>query len=114
VLFTFGGDGCGKPSATFMSMGWPPGSEATGPDTYRQYYRDPSGVLSPSFTGTGTFAPNAALPADAASTGFHRHGWELWVAPSDSEEAVYVVNGDPATGAVVERWPRAVDPVACD
>jgi Immunoglobulin-like domain of bacterial spore germination len=113
VLDTFeGAEHCGWTSVTFMTMGWPPGSEATGPGTYRQYYRDPSGVLSPS--STGSFAPNAALPTDAASTGFHRHGWQLWVAPSDSAEAVYVVNGDPATGAVVERWPRAVVPIGCD
>jgi Immunoglobulin-like domain of bacterial spore germination len=113
VLHAFeGAEHCGWTSVTFMTMGWPPGTETTDSGPYREYYRDPAGLVSPS--RDGSFAPNAALPADAASTGFHRHGWELWVAPSDSDEAVYVVNGDPATGAVVERWPRAVDPIFCD
>jgi len=111
VLHTFeGAEHCGWTPVTFMTMGWPPGTPTTGGGSSREYYRDPSGVLSSS----QSFAPNAALPADAASTGFHRHGWELWVAPSDSDDAVYVVEGDPAAGAVVERWPRAVHPFVCD
>jgi hypothetical protein len=111
VLHTFeGAEHCGWTSVTFMTMGWPPGTATTDNGSYRQYYRDPTDVL----TTSRSFAPNAALPADAAPTGFHRHGWELWVPPSDSDDAVYVVDGDPDTGAVVERWPRAVDPFLCD
>ena len=90
-----------------------PGSEASyGSDSNRQYARDPYGVLSP--PASERFEPNAALPDDAASTGFHRGGWQLWVAPSDSGRAVYLVQGDPGSGGVVERWPRNVDPVLCD
>jgi hypothetical protein len=113
VLHAFeGAEHCGWTSVTFMTMGWPPGTPTADSGSYREYYRDPSGVLS--ISHTESFAPNAALPSDAAPTGFHRHGWELWVAPSDSHDAVYVVDGDPAAGAVVERWPRAVDPILCD
>jgi hypothetical protein len=39
---------------------------------------------------------------------------ELWIAPSDADDAVYVVNGDPAAGGTWERWPRADDPILCD
>jgi hypothetical protein len=107
-----GAEHCGWTSVTFMTMGWPPGTQSDNGVGARQYVRDPSDVVSD--RTAGPFAPSTALPADAAPTGFHRHGWELWVAQSDSDDAVYVVNGDPAAGTVVERWPRAVPPILCD
>jgi hypothetical protein len=114
VLHTFeGAEHCGWTSVTFMTMGWPPGSEAAyGTDSYRQYARDPYGVLFP--LAAEPFEPNAAVPDDAAYTGFHRGGWQLWVAPSDSDRAIYVVQGDPGSGGVVERWTRNVAPAICD
>ncbi len=80
-------------------------------DRARQYVRDPQGIFSSSIAGS--FDGDATLPDDAADTGYHRGDWQLWVAPSDADRAVYLVNADPASH-VVERWARAVDVIACD
>jgi hypothetical protein len=107
-----GPEHCGLTSVTFMAMGWPPGTEApNGGAGARQFVRDPTDVVSD--RTAQPFAPNAALPPDAEYTGLHRGDFHLWVAPSDSDEAIYVVNGDPAAGAVVERWPRVVRTLVC-
>lgn len=107
-----GPDHCGWTSVTFMSIAWPPGSASGSNGRDRQYLRDPSGVLSESTAGP--LAPSATLPGDAAYTGLHRGDWQLWVAPSDADTAVYIVNADPAARGVVERWPRVTTPIFCD
>ena len=101
---------CGWTSITVLSVGWPVGGTDGSGDTTRQYVRDPQGLLG-SMTD-GTFRADASLPEDAADTGYHRGDWQLWVAPSDADRAVYVVNADPAAQGVVERWPRAS--IGCD
>lgn len=105
-------DHCDWESATFMTLTWPLGSSGgawTGwpPGEWRQYIRDPDGIL----TGLleGPFEPAATMPPDAEGTGFHRGSWALWMALSDHAEAVYVVNG-----SLVERWPLARRTIACD
>ena len=106
-----GAEHCGWTSATLLSLGWPVGTETANGDRARQYVRDPQGIFSSSIAGS--FDGDATLPDDAADTGYHRGDWQLWVAPSDADRAVYLVNADPASH-VVERWARAVDVIACD
>ena len=112
VLHTLEGpEHCGWTSITFLHTGWPIGSETDG-NGFRQYLRDPQGLLREDTSGP--FRADAALPSDAVDTGYHRGDWQLWVAPSDGDEAVYLVNAAPAAQGAVERWPRAPSPVLCD
>jgi hypothetical protein len=94
---------CGWQSATMLFIAWPPG---TGPTTYfqgRLYIRDPEGVYGVPFRDG--LARNVTLPADAQSTGYRFGAIEIYVSPSDQDQAIYVVSPRDA-----ERWPR-VDPV---
>jgi hypothetical protein len=94
---------CGWQSATMLFIAWPPGS---GPTTYfqgRLYIRDPDGVYGVPFRDR--LARNVTLPADARATGYRLGAIEIYVSPSDQDEAIYVVSARDA-----ERWPR-VDPV---
>jgi immunoglobulin-like protein involved in spore germination len=114
VLHAFEGpEHCGWTSITFMHLGWPVGTATDGfTDGTRQYLRDPQGLLG-SMTN-GAFRRDASLPEDAVDTGYHRGDWQLWVAPSDADRALYVVNADPAAHGVIERWPRATGFIGCD
>ena len=98
-----GPDHCGWQSATMLFIGWPPGTAATTSASARMYVRDPQGVY-----GADTrerLVRNATLPRDAKPTGYRLGPLELYLAPSDQDEAIYVVA---PSGA--ERWPR-VDPM---
>jgi hypothetical protein len=68
------------------------------------WVRDPKGVLDFEPRLQAEFRPRAALPADAVWTGYAQDGVELWVAPSDSADYVYLVNV--ADRRDVERWVR--------
>jgi hypothetical protein len=91
---------CGWQSATMLNLAWPIGSSARSGDQLRQYVRDPAGEFGP--TLRGRLALNAALPKDAAATGFRLGDIELYLAPSDQDDAIYVV-----ARSGTERWPRA-------
>jgi hypothetical protein len=108
---TEGPDHCGWTSVTFMNLGWPLGTQTEPPGDFRQYVRDPDGLLSSALRTP--FGSDGDLPADVAPSGFSRGDWELWTSPSDVADAVYVVNGDPRAGGTWERWPRAIDIIAC-
>ncbi len=103
-LNTIGGPAhCDWQSATYLHIGWPPGTVAADSRQARLYIRDPHGVVP------GTYRErlrlHATLPPDAAPTGYRLGDVELWLGPSDRDEAVYLVGrGD------VERWPRS-DPM---
>lgn len=72
----------------------------------RQYVRDPEGVLA-GWPLHESYAEGVQLPADATDSGYRSpEGFELWFAESDT--AAYVV-----TPGIVERWPRAVEPIGC-
>lgn len=71
----------------------------------RQYISDPSGALA----DVGLVVPfdnDAALPADATNTGYHRDGGQLWV--SSDGTIAYIVDGNR-----VETWPTPAEPVGC-
>jgi hypothetical protein len=66
--------------------------------SYRQYLRDPIGVMWAYATTSDTYATLTSLPADAIDSGYRSGALELWFAPTGS--AAYVV-----TPTGVERWP---------
>jgi hypothetical protein len=106
-----GPEHCGWTSATFLSLSWPVGTPADGMADARQYVRDPHGILDAETAGS--FRDDTALPVDAEFTGYHRGTWQLWVAPSDADRAVYAVNADPTAQGIVERWTRARELIGC-
>jgi hypothetical protein len=94
---------CGWQSATMLSLAWPIGSVASSGDQLRQYVRDPFGVFGPALRDR--LVLHAKLPVDAAATGFRLGDIAIYLAPSDQDDAIYIVA---PSGA--ERWPRA-DPM---
>ena len=94
---------CGWQSATMLFIVWPPGSAPTSYFTGRLYIRDPEGVYGVRFRDR--LGRNVTVPADARATGYRLGAIEVYVSPSDQDEAIYVVSPRDA-----ERWPR-VDPV---
>jgi hypothetical protein len=70
----------------------------------RLWTRDPEGVLTHFPRAKQEFEAHAALPADAADTGYRYGVVELWLAPSDDGEYVYLVNA--RNRSDVERWVR--------
>jgi hypothetical protein len=94
-----GPDHCGWGSATAMFIGWPLGTNATTFAQARYYLRDPNGVVGPEYRDR--LVRNASLPADAKPTGYRLGPIQLYLSPTDEDEAIYVVA---PSGA--ERWPR--------
>jgi hypothetical protein len=103
-LVTSAGPGhCGWESATYLTIGWPPGTVSSSAAGARLYIRDPHGVVGGSYRDG--LVLHATLPPDARPTG-HRHGSiAIYVSPSDQDQSIYVVGPGAA-----ERWPRS-DPM---
>lgn len=95
---------CGWQTATMLFIGWPPGTTSTSITQARFYIRDPQGAFGSEYRDR--LVLRVMLPADARPTGYRLGSIELYLAPSDQDEAIYVVA---PSGA--ERWPR-VDPAA--
>lgn len=100
---------CDWEAALMMHVGWPPGTEAVGDMPWRQYLRDPKGVLPDNVELRSTLETDAVLPDNASYTGLHTDTAELWLGPDEGDAAVYLAFEDGA----VERWPRPDEPVAC-
>ncbi|HEV2251265.1 MAG TPA: hypothetical protein VGT60_12245 [Candidatus Limnocylindria bacterium] len=94
---------CHWETATMLFIGWPPGTVSTSSAGARTYIRDPQGVYAPAYRDRLDL--HATLPADATPTGYRLGPIELYLSPTDQDEAIYVVA---PSGA--ERWPR-VDPL---
>jgi hypothetical protein len=102
-LATVGGpDHCRWQSATMMFIGWPIGTKATTFAQARYYLRDPQGVIGLDYRDR--LVRDATLPKDAARTGYRLGQIQIYLSPSDQDEAIYVV-----APAGTERWPRVVD-----
>ena len=72
-----------------------------------QYVRDPLGVLGQAGK-LETYAEDVDLPPEASFSGYRSDdGLELWFTPEN--RAAYVVRPD----GLVERWPRASEPIGC-
>ncbi len=95
---------CDWQEATFLSIGWPPGTESMSSADARQYIRDPKGVVPPRNLLT-ILTLDATLPTDARSIGYRLGAIEIHLSSTDQDEAAYVVGPDGA-----ERWPRS-DPM---
>lgn len=98
---------CGWQSATFLSIGWPPGTHSRSAAEARQYIRDPKGVTRTTFRDRLDL--QATLPRDALATGYVHDGIEIYLSPSDQDEAIYVVGS-----RTVERWPRSDPMTLCE
>lgn len=98
---------CGWESAAILHVGWPLGRESEDNSQSRQYVRDPQGALPRDVVSTPPDLA-AVLPEDAEASGFVTDGLELWISPSEVDEAVYLV-----TEGGAERWPRAEE-FACE
>jgi hypothetical protein len=106
-LYTFAGPAhCGWQSATMLFVGWPPGTASTTAGEARQYIRDPNGVFESGFRGR--LARNATVPADARPTGYRYGAIEIYLSPSDQDEAIYLVSPSDR-----ERWPRSDPKIFC-
>ena len=98
---------CGWSSATFLTMGWPPGTGTLSAAHSRQFIRDPAGQV-PHDSLLGTWARNPILPADAEDTGFRYGAIKLYFAPSDQDRYAYLIAPDDS-----ERWPRSDPQTGC-
>ena len=95
---------CDWQSVTMMHRPWPLGTNPTDASGVRQYIRDPKRVIRQENL-RGRLDLHATLPANAVATGYRYQALEIYLSPSDQDEAVYVVG----PGAV-ERWQRS-DPI---
>ena len=96
---------CRWQSATLLFIAWPPGTPrttATPGAQSRFYVRDPEGAFDEMYRER--LVRRATLPPDAVVTGYRLGPIELYLSPTDQDEAIYVVAPPGA-----ERWPR-VDP----
>jgi hypothetical protein len=104
---------CGWGRLVFLVISWPLGFEvkgsAMGNPHIRMFVRlSPPEDLSAAPYFASTFDGNATLPTGARDTGYHRHGWHLWVKDGAIDRAVWLVHGD-----TVERWPASKDIILC-
>jgi hypothetical protein len=97
---------CDWQSATILTIGWPLGTVSANVGQARTYIRDPKGVMGGTYRQN--FVPHAKLPADARATGYQFGAIELYLSPSDEDQAAYL-----ATSSGAERWPRADPFYAC-
>jgi hypothetical protein len=102
-----GPDHCGWQSATFLTIGWPPGTASTTSARARQYIRDPKGVFGSRFRDR--LVRNVTLPPDARPTGYRYGAIEIYLSPSDQDDAIYLLSPTDR-----ERWPRSDPMTACE
>ncbi|MEU1511582.1 hypothetical protein ABZ490_05405 [Streptomyces sp. NPDC005811] len=92
-----GAEHCGWEKAHFLGTGRG--------DDYRQYVRDPDGVLEPGLL-TAPYDDDVRMPADAHDTGYRYGDWRLWL--TEDRTTAYVRTPDG-----VEAWPLAKKAAAC-
>ncbi len=97
---------CGWQAATFLGIGWPPGTRSVSSAELRQYIRDARGVVRSSLRDR--LALGVPLPSDARATGYRYGSIEIFLSPTDQDDAIYVVGP-----SAVERWPRSDPMTAC-
>lgn len=97
---------CDVQSATFMTIGWPPGTYASTSAHARQYIRDAKHVVRFGSLRTA-LELHSRVPAGARTTGLTYGHLEVYVA-SDLDQAIYVVGK-----TTTERWPRSEPMTVC-
>jgi hypothetical protein len=113
VIQTFlvaGSDHCPSlNNATYLVMGWPLGQRSTNSSDERWYVRNPSPAVKYDLNALlAEYSPDVSPPADARYTNYHNSTFELWLAASDQDVAVYI-----ATAGHIERWPRSKFALGC-
>jgi hypothetical protein len=93
IFSTAGPEHCDWQSAEFLHLG------------DRQYLRDPEHSL-PRELLHSSYAPKTRLPDGATDTGYRDGRRQLWLS-ADKLDAYA------RTGSAVERWPGAIEPIAC-
>ncbi|MFG2521341.1 hypothetical protein [Streptomyces sp. NPDC048527] len=93
IFSATGPEHCDWQSAEFLHLG------------DRQYLRDPGHAL-PRELLHSSYAPRTRLPEGATDTGYRDGRRQLWLSVDKSD--AYVRTGDG-----VERWPGAIEPIAC-
>ncbi|MGW6402188.1 hypothetical protein [Streptomyces sp. NPDC055134] len=93
IFSTAGPEHCDWQSAEFLHLG------------DRQYLRDPERSL-PRELLHSSYGPKTRLPEGAMDTGYRDGRRQLWLSADKSDAYV-------RTGSVVERWPGAIEPIAC-
>jgi hypothetical protein len=103
---------CGWGRLVFLVISWPLGFEVKGSAMSNPHIRLFVRLSTPEDLSASYFASpfdgNATLPRGARDTGYHRHGWHLWVKDSVIDRAVWLVHDD-----TVERWPASSDIILC-
>lgn len=94
ITVTSGPSHCGWESAHFLI-----GSALS---TQSFWVRDPAGALEHLPRAKNDFRRRAVLPVDARPTGYERGSIQIWTAPSDRGQYVYLVHRDHRDDA--ERW----------
>ena len=103
---------CGWGRLAFLVISWPLGFEVKGSAMTNPHIRmfvrlsTPEDLSASYFAST--FDGNATLPTGARDTGFHRHGWHLWVKDRAIDRAVWLLHDD-----TLERWPASNDIILC-
>jgi hypothetical protein len=93
---------CEAGHAAILSFGEPLGAPLDALNMH-EYVRDPAGEFLRNGWIKEPFDATAALPNDAAYSGWTNGNIELWISLTDVEQAAYLVRGK-----TIERWPRAV------
>ena len=99
---------CDAGKIAILTIGLPLGTPADPVDTH-QYLRDPARKAAERGWLDEPWTRNVQPPDDAEDTGWTNGNMDLWIDPSEVEEAVYV-----RTGGTFERWPRGIDPSVTD
>ena len=100
---------CSLQLTAFLTMGWPPGTDATSSNMARQYVRNKNGDQVIGHFLLGTWKHNPALPLDAVDTGFRYGTLRLLFSPSDEDRYAYLI-----APADSERWPRSDPMTLCE
>ena len=99
---------CDAGKIAILTIGQPLGTPADPVDMH-QYLRDPAHQAAEPGWLDEPWTRNVHLPDEAEDTGWTNGNMDLWIDPSEVEEAVYV-----RTGGTFERWPRGIDPSVTD
>jgi hypothetical protein len=94
---------CNQGHAAILTIGRPLGTRID-PLVRWEYVRDPAGEFEAHGWLRSAYDGDGALPAAASYTGWTNGNIELWIAPEQLDEAVFIVRGK-----IVERWARAAE-----
>ncbi|MCI0582073.1 MAG: hypothetical protein L0227_04115 [Chloroflexi bacterium] len=92
---------CERGRAAVLTIGRPLGLPIDNLARY-EYVRDPASEFLALGWVTNPYLGDAVPPEDAAYSGWTNGNIEIWVSPSELDQAIYI-----KAGGTFERWPRA-------